>query len=478
MELKKISIVKIILSSVISILLWGICQLFSFDVNVFYNFLFMYVLLDLFEVNLRVFTVRLYTSIKDIFGSYGFGGVKGEIDTQREDQELDFVVYFDAPMGSEFQVLMWLPHLKRLNKKFSILVRGYHYYNLFNKLGERVLLCRSISQLEQAHHKHQFKFVFYVNNGMKNTHMVKNGEMTHIQLLHGDSDKPPSYNPVNQMYDFIFVSGKIAKERYRNNQVHIPGYKFRFVSRPQCSQIQVNQSQSFSKGKSKRTILYTTTWSGYDGKSNFTSIYKAESIVSTLLEEGYRVIFRPHSYSYKDFSQSRVIRRITRMLIRENLKLDPELSHVVSGHSKFDSMYDDIIDCMNHADYFLSDVSSTVGDWLYSEKPYILIDTYGHRDQFLRENSLAYGAYYFDLHRGELPVLLNEIQKNDFLRNNRRRLKFDSLTVKGEESPEKLFLQTAQDVLDNFNKSDFLSKILSSQKIQLRDEPELPCEDL
>lgn len=44
------------------------------------------------------------------------------------------------------------------------------------------------------------KTVFSVNNGMKNVHITR--------LLHGDSDKASSYNPMGGIYDEIFVSGR------------------------------------------------------------------------------------------------------------------------------------------------------------------------------------------------------------------------------------------------------------------------------
>ena len=57
--------------------------------------------------------------------------------------------------------------------------------------------------------------------------------LTHIYLGHGDSDKPPSYNPTHAMYDQIFAAGPAAARRYAAHGVSIPAEKFRIVGRPQ-----------------------------------------------------------------------------------------------------------------------------------------------------------------------------------------------------------------------------------------------------
>ena len=52
--------------------------------------------------------------------------------------------------------------------------------------------------------------------------MVRFNQLTHIQLLHGDSDKASSFNPVTAMFDRIFVAGQAAIDRYAANGVLIP----------------------------------------------------------------------------------------------------------------------------------------------------------------------------------------------------------------------------------------------------------------
>jgi hypothetical protein len=48
------------------------------------------------------------------------------------------------------------------------------------------------------------ELVFYANNGQQNRRMIaENPGRKHIQLLHGDSDKSPSYSPLTKNYDYV-----------------------------------------------------------------------------------------------------------------------------------------------------------------------------------------------------------------------------------------------------------------------------------
>ena len=63
---------------------------------------------------------------------------------------------------------------------------------------------------------------FYVNASSGNGALVRFQHLTHVYLGHGDSDKPPSYNPTHAMYDQIFAAGPAATRRYAAHGVTIP----------------------------------------------------------------------------------------------------------------------------------------------------------------------------------------------------------------------------------------------------------------
>src|SRR5699024_2429364 len=148
-----------------------------------------------------------------------------------------FALYFSAPAGSEYQVRMWLPYLERIGEPWVIILRERRYLNtLAAQTTAPVVVATSLSDLGQAMTP-SLTTVFYVNNIFKNAHCVRFGECTHVQLLHGDSDKAPSFNPVTAMYDKVIVAGEAGVDRYAKHGVDIPREKFEIVGRPQVEDI-------------------------------------------------------------------------------------------------------------------------------------------------------------------------------------------------------------------------------------------------
>src|SRR5690625_6533680 len=72
---------------------------------------------------------------------------------------------------------------------------------------------------------------------MRNNHMVRYSGLTHIQLLHGESDKASSANPVTRMYDRDFVAGQAAIDRFEKFGVSMHPDIFRIVGRPQVEEV-------------------------------------------------------------------------------------------------------------------------------------------------------------------------------------------------------------------------------------------------
>src|SRR5699024_5981034 len=137
--------------------------------------------------------------------------------------------------------------------------------------------------------------VFYVNNAMRNNHMVRYSQLTHIQLLHGESDKASSASPVLRMYDRDFVAGQAAIDRFAKFGVAMPPGIFRIVGRPQVEDVLPPRAPIGQSGSP--TVLYAPTWRGNQAETDYSSLQRGPEIVQGLLDRGCRVVFRPHPYS-------------------------------------------------------------------------------------------------------------------------------------------------------------------------------------
>ena len=155
-----------------------------------------------------------------------------------------FVVYFAAALGASYQVAMWLPYFVRIGRPFVILTRSVpvaqEMTRLVRQLGVTVPVVNrsSLRSLEEAVVP-SMRAAFYVNNAVRNTHLIERRELTHVWLNHGDSEKPSSYNPVHAIYDLIFVGGQAGIDRYARHGAVIPAEKFLIVGRPQVESIGV-----------------------------------------------------------------------------------------------------------------------------------------------------------------------------------------------------------------------------------------------
>src|SRR5699024_7932033 len=149
-----------------------------------------------------------------------------------------FYLYWSAPARSAHQITMWLPHLERLGVPFAIVVRtGENFRQAVTATEHPVILRRSLADLEDLVVP-SVRGVFYVNNAMLNTHMVRYTSLRHIQLLHGESDKAASASPVLRMYDRDFVAGQAAIDRFARAGIDVQEGLFRIVGRPQVADVQ------------------------------------------------------------------------------------------------------------------------------------------------------------------------------------------------------------------------------------------------
>src|SRR5690606_11017816 len=79
-----------------------------------------------------------------------------------------------------------------------------------------------------------------------------------------------------------------------------------------------------------------------------------------------------------------------------------------------------IVDCFNRADVLISDVSSVVSDFLFSEKPFAITDMVDEREQFVETFPLAHAAYVLRRDLSNLDDVLDQLLKTDPLEQTRK----------------------------------------------------------
>ncbi|WBB53070.1 CDP-glycerol glycerophosphotransferase family protein [Verrucosispora sp. WMMD573] len=330
-----------------------------------------------------------------------------------------FVVHWTAPAGTAYQIAMWLPYLERLGRKFFVLVRGEANFNEVAALTKAPVVLRTALEDMDSVVTPSMRAAFYVNTATKNNHLLRYTSLTHIQLNHGDSDKVPSHNPVFRMYDKNFVAGQAAIDRFAANGVKMPIEMFSVVGRPQVENVAVAAKPIASIANPR--VLYAPTWAGFYADSNYSSLHVGYDIIKALVERGCSIVFRPHPYSNRNPALGRECDRI-RALLDEDRKANGR-PHVFGKQAEVKMS---VMDCFNASDAMVSDVSSVVADYLYSEKPFAMVAVSTPADTFTDEFPLGRASYVIDAHSGRvtgLDAILDDFLGADPLASTRQDIK-------------------------------------------------------
>ena len=323
----------------------------------------------------------------------------------------EFYIYTSRPDDASYQVMMWLPYLARTEKKFAIITRNNVPARALSELTDApIITCPKSADLEKTLVP-SLGAVFYVNASSRNGEMIRHQEYTHVYLGHGDSDKPPSYNPTHAMYNRIFAAGQAATERYGAHGVTISPEKFEIVGRPQLESVEVT-TELPAEGSS--TVLYAPTWRGHVDETMLHSLPVAPQMITELIRRGMKVVFRPHPFSYEFEEDAETIRQIQEMLEEDRLRSGRQ--HVFGEAAEKDM---DVIECMNLSDAMISDVSSVVSDYLYSGKPFAMTAVSAQGDDFIEQYPIARASYVLNGDLSNLDEVLNALLETDPERKNR-----------------------------------------------------------
>ncbi|MCH7232109.1 CDP-glycerol glycerophosphotransferase family protein [Glycomyces sp. L485] len=352
-----------------------------------------------------------------------------------------FMVYFAGPPGGAYQLATWLPYLEAVDGGFFIMTREpHHLAELAGATGRPVVYVEDQRRID-AIIPESVSTVFYVNNDMKNTNMVRNADLLHIQLLHGDSDKPSGADPAAAMYDRIFVAGQAGVDRYADRGVGLRSDRFDVVGRPQVSGLDIPRTE-ISDVKVP-TVLYAPTWTGIYVDADHCSLPLGPQLVRTLLDRGATVLFRPHPRTDRDDRARRARIEVERLLRADAATTGR--AHVWGAKAREEMT---LYDCFDAADALVCDVSSVATDWLYTEKPFAVVDARNEGPDFPETFGLARVSYRIDSTGANLDPVLDELLKTDPLRFERARAKVYHLGDFPAENYERAFVDVAQKYID------------------------------
>ncbi|MFI0352787.1 CDP-glycerol glycerophosphotransferase family protein [Actinomadura sp. 9N407] len=351
----------------------------------------------------------------------------------------EVLLYFTGTAVNAYQANMWLNTMERLERKAMVLVRAPEVVGALAPTSLPVVCVTSGEDIMNFDWS-TVRVALYTGNTGKNLHLLREPDIKHVFIGHGDSDKDSSSNPVSKVFDEVWVAGPAGRDRYLNSDAGVRDEAIVEVGRPQLSGITAEPS-----GNPVPTVLYAPTWEGWDSDHSYSSLLPmGEKIIRTLLEQGdrFRVIYRPHPYTGTRTAAALAAHHRVIKLIEQANRSGGVDHRVVTGAEA------SLHDCFNQSDMLITDISSVISDYMPSLKPYVVANPGGSDESaFKAEFPSASAAYLLGPDCAELAGIIPvaEARGSDPLAEERRKLR-DYLL--GPEHPDAMTrFATAVDAL-------------------------------
>ncbi|MGC4154324.1 MAG: CDP-glycerol glycerophosphotransferase family protein [Propionicimonas sp.] len=311
---------------------------------------------------------------------------------------------------SRYIVNQWLPVLDATGINGLLAVREASQLLPLRVTRVPVVYAPSPRQLEQVTVP-SVRVGFYLAFGEKNAHLLREPRLTHVMLLHGDSDKATSTNAQVAGFGEIWVAGQAGIDRYRAAGIDLPDERFVVIGRPQ-----VEPLLAARQGTDERPVLlYAPTFEGYYAETAHSSLDTMGPAMIRRLLAGFpqlQVWFKPHP-------ASGVVRPSMLAAIAEIEALLTGGEHVIVDRSPALTL----TDCLARADVLLSDISSVVSDFLATGRPVIVTNPGGlSREDYRAAYPSQRGSYVVDPDLADFDVAVTDALGPDPLRPEREAL--------------------------------------------------------
>jgi hypothetical protein len=350
-------------------------------------------------------------SIKDLFRHY-FKYSEKFVNSFINSYDPEVIFYCSGAAGAVYQLNQWIPVLERCGKRVLILVRDEHYLNGLASTSLPIAYVRVLDAID-LFIAPSTRIVMYPANSGKNINMFRWSNLFHVFVNHGESDKVVNVNKFLRGYDRLYLAGGMAADRIEAANLDIPQKNLVFVGRPQAEMIlDINNDSDLS---SKRiSILYAPTWEGFSKAADYTSISRnaIEAFKELINNDNYHILFKAHPYTG-------TIRSDVKSLLRELVSLFRAANNVEIFQSR-----KNIHELMNDSDIMITDVSSVLNDYLFTEKPIILTNPSGIDEQSYHSDFFSSrAAYILNKDMTNLTDTIKNIRGKDVVRQERLKIK-------------------------------------------------------
>lgn len=322
-------------------------------------------------------------------------------------------VHMAGTQNVAYQINQWLPVLEKMPFQVIIVLREKHIHRSMQQTSLPVFFARTLRELEQLEAA-GVQTVLYPANPQKNAQFLRLHTLNHFFINHGESDKAVNQSKMLLAYDRLLVGGPMAERRLRDSGLRLHDGQVVHVGRPQ-TELRLEKMSS-CKARNPITVLYAPTWEGFTEDSNYSSVsdFGIALLESLANNPDIKVVFKPHPWTGSVNSSTAQAHHKMQTLCNQ------------SGFQYADQSQD-LYALMNESDILISDISSVMNEYLYTEKPIVLTNTRQLQRETLHQDfPSSCAAYLLDREANGLE-LLQKIMSNDDMSDQRRMVCIDSL---------------------------------------------------
>lgn len=271
------------------------------------------------------------------------------------------VVFFPDPPENLYQIRQWYEALAELDRDMgvTIVTQDSRTARAIRSETEITVLIVALNRTYSALiRRSAVRIAIYVGHSNNNAIGLRSTEVAHIFLAHGDSDKSVSVSNQVKGFDFAFVAGQAAVDRYDSSVLFLDtDAHLRVIGRPQLPASAVRDADAGTT-----TVLYAPTWEGSQDINAYSSVksHGMAVVQSLTADPDLSVIYRPHP---RTGTSDRSFRDAD-LAIRAYVK-------TLGSRGRVD-LSTDASAALLHADVLISDISAMCVDWLSQRRPLLI----------------------------------------------------------------------------------------------------------
>lgn len=191
--------------------------------------------------------------------------------------DVEFLVYYGDKSGrSHFQ--LWDPVFDQLSDRYASVFRHSKMW-WDERDDDGVFAIGSINHITPLFARMpNLKAIFYPANNGVNLQAIRNGQVQHVFLGHGDSDKASSANKVFRLYDEVWTAGQSHIDRFDQADGNYSSIDFKIIGQPWMK----DWLKSLPNYQAEERIQwgYFPTWAGNFRDSSYASTHLFDAISS------------------------------------------------------------------------------------------------------------------------------------------------------------------------------------------------------